>query len=61
MHHHEECYFTIQAKDTHGNHIFNQGTDDWVLELTGIDDWAGLGRTNHMGDVSGKIRQYERS
>ena len=49
----EECEFTIQAKDTHGNHIFNQGTDAWVLQLTGVDDWAGTGRTNDKADTSG--------
>ena len=50
-----ECEFIIQAKDTHNNHIFNQGSDAWVVELTGIDDWAGIGRTNDKADKSGMV------
>lgn len=42
------CTFTIQAKDSAGNHKFNSGDDAWLVTLTGTgdDDWAGQGRVN---------------
>ncbi len=44
----EECFFTIQARDTNANQRFNSGADDWLVTLTGSDDWALQGRTNDV-------------
>jgi len=38
------CEFTIHARDTFGNRIFNWGEDDFNVTIRGIADWAGYDR-----------------
>jgi len=43
-----QCDFKIQAKDSHGNNRYNSGADNFIVTLTGTDDWALTGRTNDV-------------
>jgi hypothetical protein len=38
------CEFTIHARDTYGNRIFNWGGDNFNVTIRGINDWAGYDR-----------------
>ena len=42
----ETCDFVVTATDADGNYRLNTGADTFVVEITGVDDWAGEGRTN---------------
>ena len=42
----EECSFVVTATDADGNYRVNTGADELVVEILGVDDWAGEGRTN---------------
>jgi hypothetical protein len=41
----ESCSFVIQAKDTFGNNIYNDGAVDWNVSIVGYSDWAGYDST----------------
>ena len=42
----ETCDFVVTATDADGNYRLNTGADTFVVEITGVGDWAGEGRTN---------------
>ncbi|KAH8049145.1 hypothetical protein JL722_12146 [Aureococcus anophagefferens] len=42
----EECSFVVTATDADGNYRVNTGADELVVEILGVGDWAGEGRTN---------------
>jgi hypothetical protein len=43
------CSFTIQARDSFGNNIFNRGSDAFVVMIEGKGgDWSGDGRVNDV-------------
>ena len=46
-----DCFFTIQGRDAMANQRFNSGDDDWLLTLTGADDWAAQGRVDDLVHV----------
>jgi hypothetical protein len=40
--------FTIQARDTEANYRYHDGSDTFNIAITGISDWAGVGRTDEV-------------
>lgn len=44
----EECSFTITARDGDGNKRFAAGSDDWLVTVEGVGDWAAEGRTGEF-------------
>jgi hypothetical protein len=54
----ETCFFTIQARDSNANQRFNRGDDDFLLTLTGVEDWAAEGRVNDAVYLYTDDKQY---
>jgi hypothetical protein len=51
----QQCAFIIQARDTHGNNIYNWGggQNKWSISITGFNDWAGYqGTFSRINDVN---------
>jgi hypothetical protein len=49
----DTCEFVVQARDTAGNNIFNEGSVDWNVTIRGFDDWAGYDNFFHrINDVN---------
>jgi hypothetical protein len=52
------CGFTIQARDTQANQRFNRGDNEWLLTLTGVEDWAAQGRVDDVVYLYTDEKQY---
>lgn len=49
----ETCGFEIQARDSSGNNVYNDGSVAWNVSIRGVDDWAGYGRSlSRVNDVN---------
>jgi len=42
-----ECSFVIQARDSNGNNIYNDGNVNWNISIRGVGDWAGFNGGTH--------------
>ena len=53
-----ESVFTIQARDSGHNNRYNHGDDVFQVSLTGVSDWASVGRTNEVWKGSPHFLQF---
>ena len=48
-----DCVFEIQARDAHGNPLFNNGGVGWNVTVLGVGDWAGYGnRSSRINELN---------